>query len=86
MHTIKNPTIMFTQLFAVSSALIFPLLYMLLGLQFVADLSFALIFALSCLIGLICSFLLLYKFELPKLAFPGIAIHLFALNLITCCS
>ena len=85
MYATKNPIFFFTQLFAVSSIIIFPLLFILLRQQFVDDPPFALTLAFSCLIGIICSFILLYKFELPKFAFPGIAIHLVALNLITCC-
>jgi hypothetical protein len=84
MYTAKNPVIIFTQVFAVSSVFIIPLLFLLLRQQFVGQ-SFGLIFVFSCVIGLISSFLLLYKFELPKFAFPGFAIHLFALSMITCC-
>ena len=85
MYAAKNPVTMFTKIFAVSSAFIFPLIFILLCQQFATNLPFALIFALSCLIGLTCSFILLFKFDLPQIAFPGIAIYLLALNLIACC-
>lgn len=85
MYATKNPVIIFTQVFAIGSAIIFVLLFMLLRQQFTVDPSLALILTFSCLIGLICSFILLYKFEQPTFAFPGISIHLLALNFITCC-
>lgn len=85
MYTANNPVIVTYQTFAVSSVIIFPLLFMLIRQQFTNDYSFPVIFVFSCLIGLICSFTLLLKFELPKFAFPGIAIHLFSLFMVTCC-
>jgi hypothetical protein len=85
MYTAKNPVIVTYQTFAVSSVMIFPLIFMLIRQQFTNAYSFPIIFVFSCLIGLICSFTLLLKFELPKFAFPGIAIHLFALFMVTCC-
>ncbi len=85
MYTAKNPVIVTYQAFAVSSVIIFPLLFMLVRQQFTIDYSFPFIFVISCLIGLISSFTLLLLFELPKFAFPGIAIHLFALFMVTCC-
>lgn len=84
MYATKNPVILFTQIFAISSVVIFPILFMLVRQQFIDDQPFTVIFAFSCIIGLICSGMLLFKFELPKYAFPGIAIHLFALCMIGC--
>ena len=85
MYATKNPVIVMYQLFAVSSVVIFPLIFMLIRQQQLSNDAFPFIFVFSCLIGLICSFTLLLKFELPKFAFPGIAIHLFALFIVTCC-
>ena len=85
MYVTKNPVIFTYQLFAISSVIIFPLLFMVVRQQLTNDFAFPIIFVFSCLIGLICSFTLLLKFELPKFAFPGIAIHVFALFMIYCC-
>ncbi len=85
MYVTKNPVIVLYATFAISSVVIFPLLFSLIRQLFIVDYAFLTIFVFSCLIGLISSFTLLLLFELPKFAFPGIAIHLFALFMVTCC-